>query len=99
MPYIKQERRLILNPDIAELRAKLATLGDVEGDLNYVISRLVGGYFFKNQSYSRIAQLTGVLENVKQEFHRMRCIAVGRLCPALRSGCPEYLTVCTSRSF
>ncbi len=70
MPYIKQERRDKLDPDIAKLRDILWTMDDQAGDLNYVISRLVGGLFFKSPSYGRIAKLTGILENVKQEFYR-----------------------------
>ena len=70
MPYIKQERRDKLDRQIGDLRLALEKLGDVEGDLTYVISRLIGGLFFKNPSYGMIAHLTGVLENVKQEFYR-----------------------------
>ena len=39
------------------------------GDLNYCISTLIGMVMDK-PSYSKIAMITGVLENVKQEFYR-----------------------------
>ena len=35
-----------------------------------MISILIGGLFLKNPIYGMIAHLTGVLENVKQEFYR-----------------------------
>ena len=70
MPYIKQERRNELDLEIAALRFKLERLGNIDGDLNYVISRLISGRFFETPNYSMIARLTGILENVKQEFYR-----------------------------
>lgn len=39
------------------------------GDINYVFSRIVAG-LMGNISYSKIAVITGVLENIKQEFYR-----------------------------
>lgn len=67
MPYIKPERRKILDPYIDALRDKLAeTLSP--GDMNYAITRLVAAHFLTAPNYSRIAEITGVLENVKQEF-------------------------------
>ena len=39
------------------------------GNLNYVITKICAG-IITNPSYSKIALVTGVLENVKQEFYR-----------------------------
>lgn len=39
------------------------------GDINYSISRVVSKLMGK-PSYSKIAMITGVLENIKQEFYR-----------------------------
>ena len=40
------------------------------GGLNYVITKLITEYWRQNPKYDTIATITGVLENVKQEFYR-----------------------------
>lgn len=42
---------------------------DICGDINYCFSRILGG-IMGDVSYSKIALITGVLENIKQEFYR-----------------------------
>lgn len=39
------------------------------GDINYCFSRILGG-IMGDVSYPKIAVITGVLENIKQEFYR-----------------------------
>lgn len=39
------------------------------GDINYVFSRVAAG-LMDNATYGKIAMITGVLENIKQEFYR-----------------------------
>lgn len=39
------------------------------GDINYCFSRILGGIMGET-SYPKIAIITGVLENIKQEFYR-----------------------------
>lgn len=39
------------------------------GDINYTFSRILGGVM-GDVSYSKIALITGVLENIKQEYYR-----------------------------
>lgn len=39
------------------------------GDINYAFSRILAG-LMDNASYPKIAIITGVLENIKQEFYR-----------------------------
>lgn len=39
------------------------------GDINYCFSRILSGLMGET-SYSKIAIITGVLENIKQEFYR-----------------------------
>lgn len=41
----------------------------IVGDINYAFSRILGGVM-GDVSYSKIALITGVLENIKQEFYR-----------------------------
>ena len=70
MPYIAQDRRKQLDGEIEALQKQLTALGDNEGDLNYVISRLIGSAFLNETRYHTIARITGVLDNVKAEFYR-----------------------------
>lgn len=70
MPYITDERRRDLDETINHLNYVLEFLGNEAGDLNYVISRVIGYKFKLNSRYATIAEITGVLENVKQEFYR-----------------------------
>jgi len=41
----------------------------IVGDINYAFSRILSGAM-GDVSYSKIAMITGVLENIKQEFYR-----------------------------
>lgn len=74
MPYIAPDDRPTLDAAIGELaavvRAKAAERdGAFEGYLNYALTRLVLEVI-PSRRYSSIARVTGVLENVKQEFYR-----------------------------
>ena len=74
MPYIAQDDRRALDPAIEKLvdavreRAEQHQ-GSFEGYLNYALTRLVLGVV-PERRYASIARVTGVLENVKQEFYR-----------------------------
>ena len=67
MPYIKQDRRVILNPLIRDLGA----LTQNEGELNYVITLLIDNYFGAH-NYDELNAAMGVLSCVAQEFYRRR---------------------------
>jgi len=74
VPYIAPEDRPSLDglvDSLAEaIRAKAAERsGAFEGYLNYAVTRLVLGVA-PERRYATIARITGVLENVKQEFYR-----------------------------
>jgi hypothetical protein len=82
MPYIKQEDRIFLDQYIEELASAINTklpngyetdnvdVMEFAGEVNYSITRLCCLVMGKNQTYPKIAIITGVLENVKQEFYR-----------------------------
>lgn len=70
MPYIEQSRRDKLDPFIKILTEEIMYQGFEIGDLNYIIYNLVLFYFRAEKRYKTIAGVTGVLENVKQEFYR-----------------------------
>lgn len=85
MPYIKKEARekFLYKPPFgldqhvcegAPPLDMLSQIGDFvenEGELNYVITVICKTYLKKHGlAYHNIARITGVLENVKQEFYR-----------------------------
>jgi hypothetical protein len=59
---------VIPDKDVTEFDAH--SLLDCSGNLNYVITRLCSCLLQGKPSYSKVAVITGVLENVKQEFYR-----------------------------
>jgi len=68
MPYVKQNIRAILDPNIASL---FAIMGKHPGELNYVITRLLHAHVsLCGLNYAQLNELMGVLECVKQEFYR-----------------------------
>jgi hypothetical protein len=79
MPYISEEEREELDEAISNLvhriRDKKTGLDNPHdfsnylGRINYCFSRVIG-QLIKDPSYKKIAMITGVLENIKQEFYR-----------------------------
>ena len=85
MPYIKEEDRSKLDPCIESMILCLKRLVSdgvfekesitdedlliLSGTINYVFSRICGA-LLTDISYTKIAIVTGVLENIKQEFYR-----------------------------
>lgn len=79
MPYINEEERAELDYAIDQMvdairnsKCSLFNPHDFSnylGRINYCFSRIVMGVM-KNISYKNIAMVTGVLENIKQEFYR-----------------------------
>jgi hypothetical protein len=59
------------NPHANPYREKLTNQEflSICGDLNYIFSRIISGTMGE-VSYPKIAIVTGVLENIKQEFYR-----------------------------
>jgi len=77
MPYINENARLELDNCIENMVECLTHGNDVSneeftvllGEINYCFSRIIAKSMGQT-SYSKIAMITGVLENVKQEFYR-----------------------------
>ena len=79
MPYINEEERIELDAaienmtqSIRDIQSHLANPNDFSiylGRINYCFSRVIAG-LMKDVSYKKIAMITGVLENIKQEFYR-----------------------------
>jgi len=77
MPYIKQEERQWLTRPIEELASTISSNHDISdeeflaicGEINYCFSTILTKLMCK-PSYAKIAMITGVLENIKQEFYR-----------------------------
>jgi hypothetical protein len=84
MPYVDKNSRNRFDVQIESLVGSLSNVvsdKDVEdfdansllncaGNLNYVITRICSGLLRGKVSYAKVAVITGVLENVKQEFYR-----------------------------
>ena len=77
MPYIDETSRKVLDRYIDDLADVITNHSELDnenvmvvlGDLNYCMSRLIG-QVMGDTSYAKVAMITGVLENVKQEFYR-----------------------------
>lgn len=78
MPYINEKARAELDSCIENMVSCLINDNinisneeflSIAGELNYTFSRILAGCM-KDVSYSKIAVITGVLENIKQEFYR-----------------------------
>ena len=79
MPYIDEEERKELDECINHLTKCIVdtkvglrnpmNLSNFLGRINYCFSRIIMGVM-KEVSYKNIAMITGVLENIKQEFYR-----------------------------
>jgi len=67
MPYISQRKRRRLDPLITAL--DMALIGASEGEVNYVISRLIDIHYYEG-GYAGYNAALGVLEAVKQEYYR-----------------------------
>lgn len=81
MPYIKSEKRAVLDPEIDNVIDALRQLAsddpdnNHEGNLNYVItSLLVKAYGLK--TYREINDVVGALECCKLEFYRRAAIPI-----------------------
>jgi hypothetical protein len=77
MPYINEKTRKELD-DCIENMVECLTHGNnvtneefttILGEINYSFSRILAKSM-GDISYSKIAMITGVLENIKQEFYR-----------------------------
>lgn len=76
MPYISREERLKLDDCIDQIVQAILNVDENPQDLsnhlgriNYCFSR-IAGQLMGHPSYKKIAMITGVLENIKQEFYR-----------------------------
>lgn len=74
MPYIKQEKRDVLNPAIEQVVSALRQLesddetNNFEGNVNYVFSSIISRSY--PISYRAINDVLGVLKGVSDEYYR-----------------------------
>ncbi len=82
MPYINEKARIELDNCIENMVSCLTSDNinisneeflSIAGEINYTFSRIVAGCM-KDTSYGKIAIITGVLENIKQEFYRRMAV-------------------------
>lgn len=74
MPYIKKSKRDNLYPHVENLISALKQNAFNEGEVNYVISRIVKAAFDSNPCYSEINKLMGAMESAKLEFYRRMAV-------------------------
>lgn len=91
MPYIKESDRTKLDSCVDNMIECLENedLSSVLGNINYCFSRVLAG-LMKEPSYNKIAMITGVLENIKQEFYRRVCQNYEDLKIRQNGDIPEY---------
>ena len=75
MPYLKEKDRERYTDAIVEIEEVLierfAVKHDVAGDMNYIITEIMVGFFNRNKlNYSRINMFMGALECCKLELYR-----------------------------
>lgn len=66
---IKKNAKRYTNEHLVDSDLSNEEFATILGDINYVFSRVLGG-LMNDPSYNKIAMITGVLENIKQEFYR-----------------------------
>lgn len=74
MPYIEKRKREFLDSNIDKVIESLkgSSPDELNGDLNYIITRILAGTMNGKIRYNKINNLIGVLECAKQELYR-RC--------------------------
>ena len=70
MPYIDSERRKDYDKGINDIQLLLKYHDDEPGDLNYVLSRIVGRVWQNTPRYKTICVVIGTLVCVAFEFYR-----------------------------
>lgn len=70
MPYIADDRRPHFDQQVDAIIAALGAMGWNEGDLNYVLSRILGAAFEAEMRYHTSPRVRGVLLDVNSEFYR-----------------------------
>jgi len=69
MPYIKEERRRMLNDTVDKLVEDI-NANSRAGELNYIITNLLVLSLWGEESYKLHNENIGVLESVKLEYYR-----------------------------
>lgn len=93
MPYIKKAQRAQLDPFIDNLAQAIASeAGDIDGKLNYAISRLVAGGYAPggHWSYSLIQRAVGLIACVGQELYHRVAVPYEAEAAARNGDIPEY---------
>jgi len=72
VPYITESRRRKIGPYITPLFNELIDDGGPvdDGEMNYVITRLLMHWWTINPCYARISDILGCLSAVAREFYR-----------------------------
>lgn len=74
MPYIEQERRPIYDPHIDVLLSSLGRSSKAEGDLCYIVYRLLLGMFYHSPSWGIANKFMGAVLEAVREFRRRHVV-------------------------
>lgn len=71
MPYVTQDRKALLDPQIGPLVDALKSLPFKDGDVNYTLTKIVDALYGKG-GYTAYNAALGVLDAAAREFYRRR---------------------------
>lgn len=87
MPYIDSELRPRFAPGISALQETIQT----EGELNYVITRIVLAYLIKKLKYVTLNDVEGTLNHITKEIYRRVAVPYENLAIDRNGDLPEFI--------
>ena len=72
MPYILKERRRIYIEEINLLGGRMRETGATEGDLNFIITKLIKIWLGSKPNYMNYNSVLGILTAIQHELYRRK---------------------------
>lgn len=70
MPYILKKQREFYKEELDELVRKLSSVNFPKGDVNFIISTIIGNAYLQRPSYDTINDMDGAVGEAAREFFR-----------------------------
>lgn len=70
MPYIIKKQREFYKEELTELIRKLSSVNFPKGDVNFIISTIIGNAYLYKPNYDTINDMDGALNEAGREFFR-----------------------------
>jgi hypothetical protein len=90
MPYIAKDRRVHFDQQVDAIIGALDLMEWNEGDLNYILSRILGAAFEAEMRYHTSPRVRGVLHDVCEEFYHRIIRKYEDIAIAKNGDIPEY---------